>query len=84
MKAPQFIERVEPHYTELPRQAGIQRQVELSVEVEPDGRAHKISVTKSLDPGLDERAREAVRQWRFELAKKNGNRACPSPESGLL
>ncbi|MBI3696152.1 MAG: M56 family metallopeptidase [Acidobacteria bacterium] len=70
--APRLIERVEPKYTEEAKDAGIQGQVELSVEVEPDGRIHKINVNKSLDPGLDERAMEAIRQWRFEPARKDG------------
>jgi TonB family protein len=42
------------------------------VEVEPDGRAHKIVVRSSLGLGLDEKAIEAVRQWRFKPAMKNG------------
>ena len=40
--------------------------------VGPDGRPHDIRVSRSLGMGLDEKAIEAVRQWKFEPARKNG------------
>ena len=37
-----------------------------------DGRAQQVRVQRSLGMGLDEKAIEAVRQWKFEPAKLNG------------
>jgi len=37
-----------------------------------DGMAKDIKVVKSLGYGLDEKAVEAVRKWRFEPAEKDG------------
>ena len=37
-----------------------------------DGRTHEIRVQHSLGMGLDEKAIDAVRVWRFEPARRNG------------
>ncbi len=72
VSAPQLIHRVDPEYSEEARKAKHQGTVELYVEVAADGRAHKIVVRRGLGLGLDEKAIEAVRQWRFKPAMKNG------------
>ncbi len=73
VSAPQLIHRVDPEYSEEARKAKHQGTVELYVEVEPDGKAHKILVRRSLGLGLDEKAIEAVRQWTFKPAMKDGH-----------
>lgn len=72
VSAPQLIHRVDPEYSEEARKAKHQGTVELYVEVEPDGRAHRIMVRRSLGLGLDEKAIEAVRLWKFKPAMKDG------------
>lgn len=72
VSAPQLIHRIDPEYSEEARKAKHQGTVELYVEVEPDGRAHKVVVRRSLGLGLDEKAIEAVRQWRFKPAMRDG------------
>jgi protein TonB len=72
VSAPQLIFRVEPEYSEEARKAKHQGTVELYIEVEPDGKAHRIQVRRSLGLGLDEKAIDAVRQWKFKPALKNG------------
>jgi len=44
----------------------------LKVAVGEDGAAHDIEITRSLGLGLDEKAIEAVRNWRFEPSRKDG------------
>jgi TonB family protein len=44
----------------------------LWVVVGPDGRVRDIRVSRSLGMGLDEKAIDAVRQWRFEPSRKDG------------
>jgi len=69
---PKVIYQVEPEFSEEARRAKHQGSVLLSVEVDGNGRVSNIRVVKSLGLGLDEKAVEAVRLWRFRPALKNG------------
>jgi TonB family protein len=40
--------------------------------VNENGIAEDIVIVRSLDEGLDERAKQAIAQWRFEPGTKNG------------
>jgi TonB family protein len=44
----------------------------LYIEVDPSGHATNIRVQRSLGLGLDEKAIEAVRKWKFSPGKKDG------------
>jgi TonB family protein len=70
--APRLIFKLEPQYTEEARAAKYQGTVLLYIEVQPDGRATNIRVQRSLGLGLDEKAVEAVQQWRFTPGTKDG------------
>ena len=69
---PRLLHKVEPEYSEEARKAKYQGTVMLSVEVWEDGVAHNIRVLRSLGLGLDEKAVEAVKQWKFSPGKKDG------------
>ena len=71
---PTVIRRVPPVYTEAARRRGIEGSVLLRALVLPDGSVANVSVIRSLDAasGLDRQAVEALRQWRFEPARTNG------------
>jgi len=69
---PRPIYKVEPQYTEDAKAAKIQGSVKLSMVIDEQGQAEDIRVVTSLDPGLDEEATEAVRQWQFAPATKDG------------
>jgi TonB family protein len=62
----------DPDYSEAARKAKYQGTVILWVIVGTDGRPREISVRRSLGMGLDEKAVEAVRRWKFDPAKKDG------------
>jgi len=72
VSAPRAIFKPDPEYSPEARQAKYQGTVVVSVIVGADGKAHAVHVERSLGMGLDEKAVEAVRQWRFEPALKDG------------
>lgn len=69
---PRLLLKVEPEYSEEARKAKYQGTVLLAVEVWEDGLAHNIRVVRTLGLGLDEKAVEAVKKWRFSPGKKDG------------
>jgi TonB family protein len=73
ISAPRPIYDPDPEYSEEARHAKYQGTVLLWVIVGPDGRPHDIRVQRSLGMGLDEKAIEAVRQWKFEPSMKDGH-----------
>jgi TonB family protein len=68
---PQLIQKIEPSWTEEARQAGVSGMVLVSFTVDASGITRDLSVTRGLGYGLDEKAIEAVRQWRFLAGMKN-------------
>jgi TonB family protein len=72
VSAPSLLYKTEPEYSEEARKAKYQGVVVLYVEVDPSGRATNIKVARSLGLGLDEKAVEAVRKWRFKPGYKDG------------
>jgi TonB family protein len=69
---PKGIFMPDPEYSDEARKAKYQGVCVLYVEVSPDGTTHNIRVVRSLGLGLDEKAIEAVKKWKFEPAKKDG------------
>jgi TonB family protein len=70
--APVLLYKKEPEYSEEARKAKYQGTVLLYIEVDPSGKAVNIRVQHSLGLGLDEKAIEAVRQWKFKPGYKDG------------
>jgi len=71
VSAPRAIYSPEPDYSEEARKAKYQGMVILQVVVDADGRSRDIRVARSAGMGLDEKAIEAVRHWRFEPGTKD-------------
>lgn len=72
VSAPRVIYAPDPEFSEEARKAKYQGTVVLWTVVGPDGRVHDIRIQRSLGMGLDERAIEAIRQWRFEPGRRDG------------
>lgn len=70
--APRAIDAPDPEYSEEARKAKYQGTCLLWLIVGPDGKPHDIKVARALGMGLDEKAIEAVRNWKFEPAMLNG------------
>lgn len=70
---PRTIYAPEPEFSEEARKAKYQGVCTLGLIVGTDGRPSNIRVLSSLGMGLDEKAIEAVKTWRFEPAMKDGH-----------
>lgn len=70
--APRALYDPEPEYSEEARKAKYQGSVILWAVIDANGRPQQLKVARSLGMGLDEKAIEAVRNWKFEPAKKDG------------
>jgi TonB family protein len=72
VSAPRVVYQPDPEYSEEARKAKYQGTCVLWLVVGPDGRPRDIRVARSLGLGLDEKAIEAVKTWKFEPAMKDG------------
>ena len=72
VSAPKVTYQPDPEYSEEARKAKYQGVCVLSLIVGPDGKPRDVKVARSLGLGLDEKAIEAVNQWKFEPAQKDG------------
>lgn len=72
VKAPVVLSRVEPYYPESARADRISGIVILEVVVDHSGIVKEAVILKDLPHGLGLAALDAVRQWRFSPATRNG------------
>jgi len=68
----------DPQYTDEAREAKLQGKVTLRVLVGPDGRASQIQVVQGIGMGLDDRAVQSVRAWKFRPAHDGARRGVPA------
>jgi len=73
VSAPRAIYTPEPEFSEEARKAKYQGVVVVTIVVGPDGRVHNPRVVRSLGMGLDEKAIEGVKTWKFDPSKKDGH-----------
>jgi len=62
---PEPTQQTEPEYSEEARAAGLEGTVFVEAAIAADGALLNLKVTSPLGLGLDEKAIDAVRQWRF-------------------
>ena len=72
VRAPALVHTIEPEYSPYALAARIEGTVVLGILVDESGVPRDISVTRGLEPGLDAKAIEAVREWRFIPGTKGG------------
>jgi TonB family protein len=72
VSAPRALSTPDPEYSEEARKAKYQGTVVLWLIVDQSGRPQQVRVARSLGMGLDQKAIEAVKQWKFEPAMKDG------------
>jgi len=71
VSAPRLLVSPDPEYSEEARKAKYQGTCVVWMILGADGRPQKVKIQRALGMGLDEKALEAVKQWRFEPAKKD-------------
>lgn len=69
--APRRIHRVDAEYPETARAANVKGIVIVEINVGVDGTVNKVRVLRSI-PLLDDAAVAAVRQWRYDPARRHG------------
>jgi TonB family protein len=70
--APRALFTPDPEYSDEARKAKFQGTVILWVVIGADGLVHEARIARSVGMGLDEKALTAVRTWRFEPSRKDG------------
>ena len=72
VEPPTVLREVKPDYTEEARRRGLSGDVLMTLVVLRDGSVADVHVMQGLGHGLDERAVDAVRQWRFTPGRRHG------------
>jgi TonB family protein len=73
VSAPQVIHSVEPEFTDEARRAKYEGIVSIQLIVDKSGNPQDIQVVRHLGMGLDQKAVEAVRQYKFSPAVYQGH-----------
>lgn len=67
-----YLHNPKPNYPLAARKRGIEGQVLLRAEIQPDGQSSRIELKRSSGSDmLDQAALQAVKTWRFEPARRN-------------
>jgi TonB family protein len=69
---PRLVYGPDPEYSDQARKANVEGTISLKVTVTENGDVANVQVTKGLGSGLDEKAVEAVRTWKFKPGTKDG------------
>ena len=64
--------QVEPEYTEQARKAKVNGVVLVQFVIDERGKPQNIQVTQGIGMGLDQKAVQAIRKWKFKPAEKDG------------
>jgi protein TonB len=72
VSAPILTYQVEPEFSEEARKAKAAGNVLVNLIVDQNGRPQNVHVLRGVGMGLDEKAVEAVKQYKFTPAKENG------------
>jgi protein TonB len=73
VSAPQLIHSVEPEFTDDARRANYQGSVSIKLIVDSQGNPQDVRLASHLGMGLEEKAIEAVRQYKFRAAMYQGH-----------
>lgn len=72
VEPPRLLREVRADYTDEARRANIEGEVELEIVVRRDGTVGDVKIVRGLRGGLNDRAVQAVRQWKFAPGRMKG------------
>jgi protein TonB len=72
VEPPRLLREVKADYTDEARRGNIEGEVELEIVVRRDGSVGDVKIVRGLRGGLNDRAVQAVRQWRFAPGRMKG------------
>ncbi len=72
VEPPRLLREVRADYSDEARRGNIEGEVELEIVVRRDGSVGDVKIVRGLRGGLNERAVQAVRQWRFAPGRMKG------------
>jgi len=72
IEPPRLLREVRADYTDEARRRGVTGEVVLEIVVRRDGSVGDVRILQGLGGGLNDRAVQAVRQWRFAPAQRLG------------
>jgi TonB family protein len=72
IEPPRLLREVKAEYTDAARRRRLTGDVLLEIVVRRDGSVGDVTLLRGLGAGLDQRAVAAVRQWRFDPARRRG------------
>jgi TonB family protein len=72
VEPPRLLREVKAQYTDEARRRSVSGDVILEIVVRRDGTVGDVTILQGLGAGLDRRAVDAVRQWRFDPATRKG------------
>jgi TonB family protein len=72
VEPPRLLREVKADYSDEARRANIEGEVELEIVVRRDGTVGEVKILRGLRGGLNDRAVQAVRQWRFAPGRLKG------------
>ena len=72
VESPQPLRKVDPRYDVTAKREGIEGIVTLYAVITRQGQVEQARVLRSLDERLDRSAVEAIEQWQFQPASRNG------------
>jgi TonB family protein len=70
IEPPKLLQEIKPVYTEDARLRRLEGEVVMEIVVRRDGSVGDLRIIRGLGGGLNERAVQAVRQWRFSPARR--------------
>lgn len=73
IEPPRLLREIKPDYTEDARRRGVEGDVVMEIVIRRDGSVGEVRILGGLGYGLDQRAADAVRQWRFAPARRQGS-----------
>jgi TonB family protein len=72
VEPPRLLREVRADYTDEARRANVEGEVELEIVVRRDGTVGDLKILRGLRSGLNDRAVQAVRQWKFAPGRMKG------------